>query len=192
VARASHCAAGAITFLVLVTAGLAAAEGQKVYRYTDTDGRTIYSDHAPPPSARNVEIKKLDQNLIESELPLTSRIAQERYPVTLYTFNCGELCQKGEALLNHRGVPFSTVIVTQADGAEKLKRLTGELQAPVLQVGDKLIAKGFNESVWQGLLNEAGYPKSPPPRRTQPAKPPEPVKPVVKAAPPGPGSGYPQ
>src|SRR5262249_41113989 len=137
-----------------------------------SEGRTVYSDHAPGPAANNVQIKKLGQNLIETEPPLVERMAQERYPVTLYTFDCGDLCQRGEALLNRRGVPFTTVLVNKQEGADRLKRLTGEMEAPVLQVGEKLIAKGFNETVWQNLLTEAGYPKTPPSRRIVPQKPP--------------------
>ena len=38
------------------------------------------------------------------------------------------------------------------------------MKAPVLQVGDKLIVKGFNEARWQAMLDEAGYPKTPAPR----------------------------
>jgi glutaredoxin len=182
---------------IVATATLAQAQGQKVYRYVDPEGRTVYSDHAPPPSAKNVQIKKLGQNLIETEPPLSQRIAQERYPVTFYTFDCGDLCQRGEALLNRRGVPFTTVLVNKPEGADRLKRLTGEVEAPVLQVGDKLIAKGFNESVWQDLLTEAGYPKTPPPRRItpQPKPPAEAPKAEPKAksvAPPPSDNGYPK
>jgi hypothetical protein len=36
----------------------------------------------------------------------------------------------------------------------------------VLQVGDKLIAKGYNEAKWQSILDEAGYPKAAPQRNT--------------------------
>jgi glutaredoxin len=72
------------------------------------------------------------------------------------------VCQNAEALLNRRGVPFTTVNVEDVKGAEQLKKLTGEQQAPVLQLGDKLVAKGFNESRWQAMLDEAGYPN---PRR---------------------------
>jgi glutaredoxin len=128
-------------------------------------------------------------------VPINSQLAQDRFPVSLYTFACGELCRNAEGLLNRRGVPFTTVNVSSPGGAEKLQRLTGDLQAPVLQVGDKLIAKGYNENVWQELLNEAGYPKTPPPRRAQPARPPaEPAS--ADAAKPAsvkvtPGSGYP-
>jgi glutaredoxin len=179
-----------------VLAGLALSQGPQVYRYVDAEGRIVYSDHAPPPSATNIQIKKLGQNLIETEAPLGTRMAQERFPVTFYTFDCGDLCQRGATLLNRRGIPHTTVNVSQQAGADRLKRLTGEMQAPVLQVGDKLIAKGFNEAVWQGLLTEAGYPQTPAPRRVPAARPPaEAPTPVAKPAPappPEPGSGYPK
>jgi hypothetical protein len=47
--------------------------------------------------------------------------------------------------------------------------LTNESTAPVLTVGDKLVAKGYSESRWQAMLDEAGYPKTPAPRRAAPA-----------------------
>jgi glutaredoxin len=43
-------------------------------------------------------------------------------------------------------VPFTTVDVSKEAGADRLKRLTGEMQAPVLQVGDKLIARVSTKS----------------------------------------------
>jgi hypothetical protein len=46
--------------------------------------------------------------------------------------------------------------------------LTGANAAPVLQIGDKLVSKGLNEARWQAMLDEAGYPKTPPPRRFTP------------------------
>ena len=39
---------------------------------------------------------------------------------------------------------------------DAFKPLTGDDKAPVLAVGDKLIAKGYSESRWQALLDEAG------------------------------------
>jgi glutaredoxin len=165
-ARASHRTAllcGALAGLF--AAGLA-AQGTQVYRYTDKDGRIIYSDKPPPAEATNVQSKRLGANYIENnELPIAAQQAQERFPVTLYTFACGEVCQNAEALLNRRGVPFTMVNVEDAKGAEQLKALTGELNAPVLLVGDKLLAKGYNEARWQTLLDDAGYPKTPAPRR---------------------------
>jgi len=189
--------------LVLVTAtvALSASAEQQVYRYTDADGRTVYSDRPPIGAAKDVQPKRLGSNYIENDaLPLAAREASQNYPVTLYTFNCGPLCTTAEALLNRRGVPYTPVNVEEVKGAERLKALTGEMTAPVLQVGEKLAAKGYNEAKWQALLDEAGYPKtmaprtrgaasksgSEPPQRAE--KPPTPDTPKAVA----PGSGYPK
>jgi glutaredoxin len=153
--------------LLLLVAASANAQTQ-VYRYTDADGRIVYSDRPPPGSAKDVQPKRLGANYIQTtEMPLEAQQAMERFPVTLYTYDCGDVCQNAEALLNRRGVPFSTVNVTEGDNAAKLQALTGEQRVPVLQVGDKNVVKGFLESRWQAVLDQAGYPKAPPSRLAQ-------------------------
>jgi len=187
--------------VALAAAAGATAQEKQVYRYTDKDGNVVYTDRPPPSDSKDVQAKRLGPNYIETnELPLAARQAMDRYPVTLYTFACGELCQNAEGLLNRRGVPFSTVNVEDAKNAERLKALTGDTQAPVLQVGDKLYVKGYNEARWQAMLDDAGYPKTPATRRAQPQRPPAaPAAPAAapKDAPmgavtPTPGGGYPK
>lgn len=188
------------SILALVAAMLAtgALAQQQVYRYTDPEGRVVYSDRPPSGAAKDVQPKRLGANYIENDaLPLAAREASQNYPVTLYTFNCGQICAAAEALLNRRGIPFSPVNVEEAKGAERLKALTGEMTAPVLQVGEKLVAKGFNEAKWQSLLDEAGYPKTLPPRTRPPmpaAKPAAEPPPAgtTQVKPPPPGGGYPK
>ena len=189
---------------VLLAAGLLtlAATGvaqTQVYRYTDADGRIVYSDRPPPGSAKNVQPKRLGANYIETtQMPLGTQQAVERFPVTLYTYDCGDVCQHAEALLNRRGVPFQTVNVTETEGAAKLQSLTGEQRVPVLQVGDR-IEKGYLESKWQAALDEAGYPKAPPQKRNATPRAPtetkaataEPSKETSVAAP-GKGTDYPK
>lgn len=195
---AFHCGIAVAAFATI------AAAQQQVYRYVDKDGRVIYSDRAPPPDSKEIQAKRLSPNFIESnDVPIATQQATQRFPVTLYTFGCGEVCQSAEALLNRRGVPYTTVNVEEQKGAEQLLKLTGAQQAPVLQVGDKLVAKGYNEARWTAMLDEAGYPKSPPRRVATkgpetPAAPPAPGGPVAPAAPDSsqsvavPGSGYPK
>jgi glutaredoxin len=186
-------AALACAMLALVAAS-PAAHAQQVYRYVDPDGRVVYTDRTPPTGAKEVQAKKLSPNYIETaEMPFDAAQATARFPVTLYTFACGEVCQRAEALLNRRGVPFTTVNVEDAKGAEDLRNLTGDLQAPVLQVGDKNFAKGFNDAKWHAMLDEAGYPKTIPPRRTA-ARPPEPppVTGSTAATVTAPGASYPK
>ena len=183
-----------------VIAACAAAQAQQVYRYVDKEGRIIYSDRAPPSDSKDIQAKRLSPNFIENnDVPVATTQATQRFPVTLYTFACGTVCQNAEALLNRRGVPFSTVNVEDQKGAELLQKLTGAQQAPVLQVGDKLIAKGYNEARWTSMLDDAGYPKSAPRRVTAkiaaeavaPANPPAPPAEATQAIA-VPGGGYPK
>ena len=123
-------------------------------------------DKPPPANARDAQAKRIGKNTIQtSDLSYTAALAQQRYPVTLYTFGCGTVCDAASGLLNKRGVPHTVVDVGQNDGAEKLKRLTGGLDAPALQVGDQY-ASGFSDARWQSMLTEAGYPLTPPLRTT--------------------------
>jgi glutaredoxin len=153
--------------VVAIVATGASAQNQQVYRYVDKDGRIVYSDRGPPSDAKDVQAKRMRGNVIEDNTtPIAAQQAQERFPVTLYSFGCGEVCSQAEALLNRRGVPFSTVNVETPEGAEQLNKMTGELRAPVLQVGDRTFVKGYSEKQWNSALDEAGYPKAQPPRRT--------------------------
>ncbi|HEX8009482.1 MAG TPA: glutaredoxin family protein [Casimicrobiaceae bacterium] len=187
---------GALALLALAVGTTAMAQTQQVYRYVDPDGRVVYSDKPPPPEARDAQAKRIGRNTIEtSNLSFASALAQERYPVTLYSFSCGAVCDAAAALLNKRGVPHTLVDISQGDGADKLKRLTGGLDGPALQVGDQYTT-GFNENRWQAMLTDAGYPKTPAPRTApvgKAAQPPasEPSTTTQTAAPPSKG-GYPQ
>jgi glutaredoxin len=189
-----------IAFLFGVAAAViaagATAQAQQVFRYVDKDGRVVYSDRSPPTDSKEVQAKRLSPNYIENnDVPLALAQATERFPITLYTFACGAVCQNAEGLLNRRGVPFTTVNVEDAKGAEQLQKLTGAQQAPVMQLGEKLVAKGFNEARWTTMLDEAGYPKSitrraaaKPPTETAPSASPSTATQAVAT----PGGGYPK
>ncbi|HVE51241.1 MAG TPA: hypothetical protein VNG69_16690 [Casimicrobiaceae bacterium] len=142
-----------------------AQEDKLVYRYLDRLGRVVYSDLAPAPDAdaRDVQRIRVSKNMITtSEQPLVVQQAAERFPVTLFTFECGDSCDSAIAFLNRRGVPYESVNLHTADGQKKLQQVTGDnLFAPVLQVGDKMIVKGWNETRWNAILDQAGYPKAP-------------------------------
>ena len=163
---------GSIRFVIGAALSIAAAsvlaQQAQVYRYVDPSGRVVYSDRAPPPDIKDVQTKRLGANFVQSSEPsITAQQASERFPATLFTFECGEVCQNAEALLNKRGVPY-TVIDVQRDeqGLIRMKALSGEDRAPVLALGEKIIVKGYSEQRWQAALDEAGYPKTQPQRRT--------------------------
>ena len=152
--------------LALALAGFAvAAHAQTMYRYVDPTGRVVYSDQPPPAAAKDVKAKRLQDNVIETDpVPFATKEAAEKFPVTLYTFDC-DACKEAEALLTKRGVPFTTVVVSDEEGAAKLRALTGKQAAPVLQIGEKQVVTGFNSSRWHSVLDEAGYPKTAPSSR---------------------------
>jgi len=185
--------------LVLLAVPMAAAHAEGLYRYVDPSGRVVYSDQPPPPSVKDVQSKRLQENVIETDpVPFAARDAAARNPVTLYTFDC-EVCKQAESLLAKRGVPFASVIVSEQAGAAKLQALTGKMSAPVLQVGDKPPVTGFNPDVWQKMLDDAGYPRSAPQRTVARAAPKSPdaaanppPEPEAPPTPRVPGSDYPK
>src|SRR5262245_24468334 len=97
-----------------------------VYRYVEPGGRVVYSDRPPPADVKGVQTKRLGANLVETSEPsLAAQMATDRFPATLFTFECGEICQSAEALLNKRGVPFATVDVQKDEqGMLRMKALT--------------------------------------------------------------------
>jgi len=174
---------------IVVTGGVAvalcftaSAQQKELYRYIDANGKVVYTDKAPPPDAKNIQPKRVTANVIDtSEASLTSQRATERFPVTLYTFDCGQPCQSAEALLNKRGVPFKSVNISDPTGNAKVTSLVGSSIAPVLQVGDKMVAKGLDEARWQSMLDDAGYPRAAALRRMAPGTGSE-APPAAKAA----------
>jgi glutaredoxin len=144
------------------------AQAPQVYRYVDPTGRVVYSDRPPPPDVKTVQTKRLGANYVESSEPdgVAAQMASERFPATLFTFECGDLCTNAETLLNKRGVPFTVVDVQHDEqGMMRMKAMTGEERVPVLALGDKIVVKGYSEARWQAALDEAGYPKAQPAKR---------------------------
>lgn len=152
--------------LLAAVAAVASAQ-EPLYKYTDKDGRIVYSDIPPPVDANNVQRKRLGINTIDtSELSYQEQRAQQRNPVTLYGGSCGPICETSRALLNRRGVPFKEIDPSLPAEAQKLRALTGDMAIPVLVVGGAMVLKGFEEQAWQTALDTAGYPKTPPARVT--------------------------
>ncbi|MEO6073353.1 MAG: glutaredoxin family protein [Burkholderiales bacterium] len=133
-----------------------------LYKWVGKDGKITYSDTPPPEDAKKVERKRLNDRVTESDqLPFAAQAAAKKYPVTLYSTDCGNPCKNGIALLAKRGVPYAlkNPETNLADGKE-LKKLIGALEVPALQVGKDKGIKGFNEAAWNAALDAAGYPRS--------------------------------
>ena len=154
-----------------------------LYRWVDGEGNVHYSDQPPPPSVKDVQEKKLGVSVIEGNQSYALRQAVKNFPVTLFVSDCGAGCTRARALLNKRGVPFTEKNPTQAENAEELKKIAGDLVVPVLVLGNTQPLRGFEESNWNNALDVAGYPSAPVPgapvtRRTsgpQPSEAPAPT-----------------
>ena len=146
----------------LLALGSLTSSAQNLYRWVDKDGHVIYSDSEPPKNAKDVQRKKLGDNVVANPnelLPFAVKAALQRNPVTLFANNCGIACDQALTLLNKRGIPFSSRN-PEADpnAAEALKSLVGQLNVPTLGVGTNSVV-GFNENAWNNALDAAGYPR---------------------------------
>lgn len=152
------------TLLLAMLAGNAGAGD--IYRWVDDRGVIRYSDLMPPPDVKDVRKIKSSVASPSAEnspipLPPESRVAAEKFPVALYSFEeCGDICKKAEELLNKRGVPYT--LKNTNDDKIALQKLTGKLEVPVMVIGDTAPVSGFEEELWNKKLDSAGYAKSNP------------------------------
>ena len=140
---------------------LTAAQGQTTYRWVDQDGRVIYSDQPPPPSARQAEAKQLGApNAIATGGPdYRTRMAAQVAPVTLYSSaDCAAECKLARSLLRQYAIPHSEKSIKTAEDAAAYKKATGSenLLVPTLVVGGQ-VQKGYEDGAWRRLLEDAGY-----------------------------------
>ena len=151
----------------IVLAFACGAAFAQMYRWVDKDGKTHYTQEAPPPDAKNVEKKPLGGgsgtagSMSYGDLPYASQAAARNYPVTLYTTpDCGAPCEQARALLVRRVVPFKEISVQRQQDVEAFKA-AGGTQVPYLIVGSQKQA-GFLEETYAAILDTAGYPASGP------------------------------
>ena len=163
--------AGMIAARVIAAVALSFALGAhaQVYRWLDEKGR-LHAGDTPPPSAREVEKVRVAPTPTEPVEPYALQLARKNNPVTLYTTPNCPLCERARELLKARGVPFSEKSVVTDQQVEELERVVGRNALPSLVVGTK-IQDGFAESLYQAMLDGAGYPKKGalPARKQEPA-----------------------
>ena len=162
---------GMIAARVIAVVALSFALGAhaEVYRWLDEKGR-LHAGDTPPPSARDVEKVRVAPTPTEPVEPYALQVARKNNPVTLYsTRNC-PLCDRARELLKARGVPFSEKSVVTDQQVEELESVVGRNALPSLVVGTK-IQDGFAESLYEAMLDGAGYPKKGalPARKQEPA-----------------------
>lgn len=175
---------------VMAFAAAGAADAQ-LYRWTDPSGRVHFTDTPPPPNARNVQKKPGGTGPAQSAPaapndPYVVQQARRNAPVTLYTAPGCDPCSSARKLLNERGVPFKEVSVVDEAGAAALKNAVGGATVPTIVVGTTS-QMGFEQGLYQALLDGAGYPKTgilpaknqPPAASAAPASPPPKAPPLL-------------
>ena len=152
------------TILLLPT-----AYGIKLYKWVDEDGNVTYHDRPPPETGYTFEHKdfKLGGQTAARADGAAGRAADEN-PVVLYTAPKCTACDMARAYLDKRKVPFTDKNVSgNAEAIKELQEKSGALTVPTIMVGSKVM-KGYMESLLEGELDAAGYPKL-----EQPAQPTE-------------------
>jgi glutaredoxin len=134
------------------------AHATKLYKWVDKDGNVSYHDQPPSTAGYRVEEKNIGGRAASTERVPADVIA--KFPVVLYATPKCSSCDSARAYLKSRGVPYSEKNV---DGDRKLQdeliKQSGGLTVPTITVGSKVM-KGYLESLLEGELDQAGYPKA--------------------------------
>lgn len=148
-----------ILVMALAVAGLSTAQAASLYKWVDSQGRVSYHDKPPPEGSDfRVEEKNLDTGR-KSEADDTLEKIVEQYPVVLYSVPVCGSCDLARVYLEKRKVPYSEHnLENNAELQQKLKQKFGALSAPTITIGEKVM-KGYVESILEGELDTAGYPK---------------------------------
>jgi glutaredoxin len=139
----------------------AANANAQMYKWIGPDGKITYTDTPPPPSAKQVETKAIAAaaEVNTSGFPYELSEAVKRSPVTLYTTKKCDPCDEGRKLLTARGIPFAEKTVSSNEDIAEFRKLAGDNQLPVLQVGRNK-ELGFEPGGWNTTLTSAGYPET--------------------------------
>ncbi|MBI1395565.1 MAG: DUF4124 domain-containing protein [Betaproteobacteria bacterium] len=144
----------------VVLSGTAVAQ-QKLYRWTDADGRVFYTDRVPPGEARNVERKALGDRPGSGSLPYDLQRAMKLFPVTVYASDCGTPCDSARKLLESRGVPYTEKDARDPVVQAEIRGRTGSssVEVPILIVGQS-VTRGWEAGQWNAALDAADYPRA--------------------------------
>lgn len=174
----------AVLHLAVASACLLAVTGpaHALFKVIGPDGKVTYTDR--PPSAtdgRVVPVGRADdtQTADGAGLPASLRAVVLRFPVTLYTVDACEPCDRARDMLVARGVPYRERKANNATDRDDWLRAVGGLEAPALAIGAQML-RGYAADTWASYLDTAGYPReSQLPRNYSPPA----VRPLVERAP---------
>jgi len=130
---------------------------QAQYKSVGPDGRVTYSDQPPPGDARVVEQRSFGQPPASYTLPPEVQQAVSSAPVTLYTTDKCEPCDRARAFLRGRGVPFTEKYVKTDDEIKLFRAISPDGSIPLATIGARK-QTGFEAGAWGAALDVAGYP----------------------------------
>jgi len=173
----------AATLAAAIACGAASAQA---YRWVDDQGHVHYTQSPPPPGAKDVQRKNLQQSgaTAPADLPYATRVAAQNFPVKLYTQDRCDPCDAARALLVKRGVPFSEIKIASQKDLDEVNAISGRTDLPLLIVGS-LHQTGFQENGVNSLLDTAGYPSSGPNLPLEALRKPGPASPAPSQPAPG-------
>lgn len=151
------------SLMIIALFGIAvAAHAAQFYEWVDEKGVKQFTQQPPPPNIKQVQQKRLGNNVIETSGPSYSlQQAIKNFPVTLYVTDCGDLCKSARAHLSKRGIPFAEKNPQKEDEIDNFKKITGGgMEVPLLVVGQLKTLKGYLASEWDAALDAAGYPST--------------------------------
>lgn len=131
------------------------AVAERLYKWVDQDGKVHYSA-TPPADADAVQKNIRTGGSGDGGGPDLS----DKPAVALYVVpKCGA-CDEARSYLRKRGIPFSEKNVEgDVKAQEELKKKSGGLSVPTITIGEKVM-RGYMESLLEGELDTAGYPKA--------------------------------
>lgn len=155
----------ALLVLLAALVAVPAAHAQKLYKWVDKEGRVSYHDRPPPSNEYRVEEKRIGARERAAVDHDAMSAAAERSPVVLYSAPRCSSCDTARAYLQKRGIPFTEKNV---EGDRRLQdeliQQAGGLAVPTITVGTKVM-RGYLESLLEGELDDAGYPRTDEPEK---------------------------
>ena len=145
--------------VVLLVCGAGSALAAKLYKWVDPDGNISYHDRPPVDESRyRVEEKNVKTGVAVSDDPAMKDAAQKN-PVVLYVAPKCTSCDAARAYLDKRKIPYKELNVEgNRDLQQQLIAKSGGLAVPTIMVGEKVM-RGYIETLVEGELDAAGYPK---------------------------------
>lgn len=147
-----------IVALIMFGLGMQTAVAAKLYKWVDEFGNVTYRDTPPLEEGAEYQVQDFGAREREEGSP-EMEAAAEKSPVVLYSTPQCKPCVGARNFLNARGIPFEEKDVSTSTRIQaELKQKAGELSVPTILVGEKVM-RGYVESLLDGELDAAGYPK---------------------------------